>query len=135
MRLIKFRAWDKREKEMCYNAQCTVDWEFYIVDKDQKQYVLMQFTGLKDKNGKEIYEGDIVSGKGIYESIRSNKFEVIYHGNKCSACFIFADKNGLGYHPYEIKAQEIIGNIYENPDLIVDTEANEYPEGCKKCCS
>jgi len=55
MREIKFRAWDKDLHKM-YN-------KWTVIPDDDRSHILMQYTGLKDKNGKEIYEGDIVKHK------------------------------------------------------------------------
>ena len=123
-REIKFRAWDKRNKQMLTVAQFVFDTrgEAYLEkspiiarDKDYNHYSgdfesmeIMQFTGLKDKNGKEIYEGDIVKFRNpVYA-------EIIY----LKGCF-FAGNEFLGDRPlYNIKIPyEVIGNIYENPEL------------------
>lgn len=68
---------------------------------------LMQFTGLLDKNGKEIYEGDLTSCLG------NKPKEVIFH--KGCFCHKVGEKD---YHIFGEKDWEIIGNIYENPELI-----------------
>ncbi len=56
MREIKFRAWDAVANQMKNNIQDCMDWLLY----EPKRFKLMQYTGIKDKNGKEIYEGDVV---------------------------------------------------------------------------
>lgn len=115
MREIKFRAWDK-EKKMWTNWKC-YDNMFYFMDKitgawirDDKfnRFELMQYTGLKDKNGKEIYEGDIVR---YYSFIKDKKLlaEVIFE----EGCFVIDD-----YYLGHKKRVEVIGNIYENPELL-----------------
>lgn len=119
-RIIKFRAWDKKGKKMF--KVMSIDWEDIgqmVKDFENKPYffdnvVLLQFTGLKDKNGIEIYEGDIVryktvSKKWSYGDIRFD-----------NGGFIFIYKNG-GYEDLRSelgKSFEVIGNVFENKDLL-----------------
>ena len=105
-REIKFRAWDKKTKTIGWvvsyaGDMCTILWEGDRQECgiDTKNIEVMQYTGLKDKNGKEIYEGDIVEFKGF--SIEEIKFE--------EGCF------NLEWHN---KNYKVIGNIYENNKLI-----------------
>jgi uncharacterized phage protein (TIGR01671 family) len=111
MRTIKFRAWYPDIKEMIYDFvgianQSIASADIITTDK-LAQYLLpvMQFTGLTDKNGKEIYEGDVVylSGYGNYQV--EFPFIQLYEAGW---------ENDIG---------EVIGNIYENPDLL--TKSNE----------
>jgi uncharacterized phage protein (TIGR01671 family) len=135
-REIKFRAWCESNKEMYYpdnNYEFWVDnnsFGFYPrYDKDElyhfntmpseneKKIVVMQYTGLKDKNGKEIYEGDIVNQEkwvsiGKYAlSVGVVKYKGVCFTCECIAEWIGsnADLNGNA---------EIIGNIYETPQLL-----------------
>lgn len=129
MREIKFRAWDKIDKHMCYNAHKCYD-TLTCDDKDDygckwginsfgdlledKDIILMQYTGLKDKNGKEIYEGDII---------------VIFHLNhivkyKAPRYYFIAPEEQIQHSWADSTAEaikshaEVIGNIYENPELL-----------------
>lgn len=106
MREIKFRAWSKEYNEM-YDWG-GVQYEIYAHLRDiwtDKGFELMQFTGLHDKNGKEIWEGDIV--KADYYGI----VEVIWKDGS----FILKNKLPLIEYQYYV---EVIGNIYENRDLL-----------------
>lgn len=114
MRQIKFRAWDKNHGCMHYSDNCTLDWLFDLPKRHGGS--VMQFTGLKDKKGKEIFEGDIIKRKDsrFYYSIHWGKtsFGVSEHrdSGKFSSDFRYHwDGNELG---------EVIGNIYENPELL-----------------
>ena len=125
---IKFRAWDKKKKKMFYLDGIIhlhlglIAWTFsspdevYVCGGKRDNGILMQYTGLKDKNGKEIYEGDIVK----YREYSSNE--------KSELCKIewFEGYEGDGFkmtgfvspaydYPTDV---EIIGNIYENPELM-----------------
>jgi hypothetical protein len=123
MRDLKFRAWNTRRKVM--GDVRGFDWlEQQLLALPQKgnvrlgqwkpieDYEIEQFTGLLDKNGKPIYEGDILFDEGEY----GGKRIVIWDAGMCQ----FALNNCLG-HPLVRgceKYLEIIGNIHENPELL-----------------
>ena len=98
MREIKFRAWDKSKKKI-------VDVVMIDFSKNISMVELMQFTGLYDKNGKEIYEGDIVETPfGI-----GRVFDRL-------GCWFVETQKELGY--FASCDLEVIGNLYENPELL-----------------
>lgn len=131
MREIKFRAWDKHEKEMSYsvNVYSESDGEMWwsadhinpetgdtICSFDGKAGVLMQFTGLKDRNGKEIYEGDIWNGKEVKFGSFYAYLENGLGGGYYVTGFYITNNDGIE-EPVE-SGGKVIGNIYENPELL-----------------
>ena len=123
-REIKFRAWHKDLKKMFKIGQITLEkgtWNFEPNDRDfigmsipfQPSFVLMQYTGLHDKNGKEIYEGDRVKIKYRDEDIG----KVIYEHNGFSIDVTNMNKN-YGRVSFVNNFMEVIGNIYDNPELL-----------------
>lgn len=116
MRVIKFRCWDKIEEKM---------WA-PIIDRDgipcaqhpvSQQLVrmdgilldpIMQYTGLKDKNGKEIFESDVFSDEDL------DKFYVVWSDEHCGWGF----SNGDPFTDFYIDKMEVIGNIYEHKHLL-----------------
>lgn len=129
MREIKFRAWLKDKKEMV--GITTIDFKngCVLIDKPYfpkileyygttllfDQIELMQYTGLKDKNGVDIFEGDIVR---IYLDDENNKTEILIciYNNKLTS-FKFKDIDG-GLWGVCDTCLEVIGNIYENKELL-----------------
>lgn len=122
-REIKFRAWNKKEKYIelvddlqMFNNQLYIGipGEDYFLGKDDVE--LMQYTGLHDKNGKEIYEGDIVQGLFADQEELEIKGQVIYSNGQASYIVIASnnDEWELGY----LDNLEVIGNIYDNPELL-----------------
>lgn len=137
MRDIKFRVWDKETKHMHIcgeDVHDTINFEietnrayYYNLQngcgslREDSDYVLMQYTGLKDKNGKEIYEGDIIKicaeglggeaiGKIVYDEY-DLAFVLKNEVEELSECLWYAEQQ-----------LEVIGNIYDNPELLREGE-------------
>ena len=118
-----FRAWDKLNNEMYVVEQINFDCgEFESIGygitflRGADKIELMQSTGLKDKNGEEIFEGDIVDYKG-------RKAVIKWHGSYASFIYRFVDElkeRVSEWHPLFLACYhfEVIGNIYENPELL-----------------
>lgn len=134
MREIKFRAWNKDEKIMCYenedqSAGYLDGWiasgiqvinQTLNSDFIKQRYDFMQYTGLKDKNGKEIYEGDILEDEEV-------RIKVLYeldgfYGQIMKLKKVCGTEVGLKYHLSFFQDDgndvEVIGNIYDNPELL-----------------
>lgn len=122
---IKFRAWDEKNKDMSVDL---IPSENYA---DAFEGILMQYTGLKDKNGKEIYEGDIVRGRTTddYEFEYEKRNQKAYSVSEVKwddemtgwIPFKYFSTNGVNSLEdkfYETTECEVIGNIYENPELL-----------------
>lgn len=141
MREFKFRAWDRDKKRFWTQKEMNETGGFYYsygLTPDEDDFDLMQYTGLKDKNGKEIYERDIVHKISWYANERMGKdWEVtgdVYYkkGIYFVRCSVFEGDQWNGglvhkklaevvsdFEPEEFSC-EIIGNIYENPELMED---------------
>jgi uncharacterized phage protein (TIGR01671 family) len=135
MREYKFRVWDKITNQYLQELGIYY-WHIpYSLDAEKitgeanlfglsdllrdDNFVAQQHTGLKDKNGKEIYEGDILDFTARYK--QTGPVEVIYYG--ASFGCVVTDDGGLKEfwdlsHIVQQHYPEIIGNIFENPDLI-----------------
>lgn len=72
-----------------------------------------QYTGLLDKEGKKIFEGDIINGRNLLHEDRII-YRVVYEENG----FYYCDEDDVAWHPEHIENAEIIGNIYDNPELV-----------------
>ena len=132
MREIKFRAWDKRNQSMAkvvridfthknpmYKYTLGFDYKGGCFETYRKNIVVMQYTGLKDKNGVEIYEGDICRYTDIPNLWDYPLAEIKF--NQQHAAFVVDFPNGGFTALIEWRngvGCEVIGNIYENPELI-----------------
>ena len=124
---IKFRAWDKIQNVMfnfdIYNVPPYVGQTYLVGEKFERIYEIMQYTGLKDKNGAEIYEGDIVENAS-----KDLKFQVVYEAPSFNRKWIDDISERYREHLTEPLAWntyiicEVIGNIYENPELLGDNQ-------------
>lgn len=124
MREFKFRAWDTEKQEMAtVNFIGLNDYEVGMEDEECRRwratypYVcrLMQYTNLKDKNGKEIYEGDILKVKlddgeaNLYVKYTNGEYRVVNEGKWEDSLYTYMYFGDV----------EVVGNIYENKDLLI----------------
>lgn len=128
-RIIKFRAWDKRKKKMIFGPtddNVSSAWVFTMAEAGgayDDVLVLMQSTGLLDRDGKEIYEGDIVQGKTDFGDVLIRGV-VLFEQKTCIwKVREITDRLVPDFeYLYEVlrpfHESEVIGNIWENPDLI-----------------
>jgi len=115
-REIKFRAWDKEAKKMRYWDQIN-QYPMYHLNDDHVDH--MQYTGLRDAKGVEIYEGDIVRGCGGEQHPRQVIWRTGYPGWAFYAQKADGFETGFGISDDPQRpGVEIIGNIYENPELL-----------------
>lgn len=119
-REIKFRALDAAYNKMYHSdeyitrADPTGLSAFFMVHRNDE---MQQFTGLRDKNGKEIYEGDVVEeGTVIFNKDESRKLIVEFRESE--ACFSFKEIPNSAALCVYAKYCDVIGNIHENPDLL-----------------
>lgn len=132
-REIKFRGWDKEQSRMLTHDEIddmdkggVSHWMDIIKPNNKEGIDVMQYTGLKDRNGKEIYEGDVVS-------VFNSRSEVVYlngaFGYKLKGeehTIISFQSNGyFEWVNSRSNKIEVIGNIYENPDLLNSIQNDE----------
>lgn len=140
--LLRFRAWNSETKEIeVFQTYEEISELFLALSADDGFYSIMQSTGLKDKNGKEIFEGDILKfndewAEYCYEgyvdgSVEGINYVEVVRGEACfefgktkypeSSLFILMEDEHLNFKDF-IKSEdfefEILGNIYENPELL-----------------
>lgn len=144
MREIKFRAWDKERKIWLDHRYHKFTWHISPTEglcmshgwdsedapisfgppEDKNRYALMQFTGLLDRKGKEIYDGDVLDNF-LEENRISIRWDETHAGWQFDEHGIFLD-DGVGRGNWDFnfgvsKNCEVIGNIYENPELLNPT--------------
>ena len=121
MRDIKFRAWDKKKNDWFddddgelyieLNGNINFGWNGEVMDDYTDRIILMQYTGRKDSEGKEIYEGDILQNEHHF------KYQVVFKGD-CWRCEPI--KNNYFKNRFIGNDLKVIGNVYKNQELLED---------------
>lgn len=123
-REIKFRAWEEKRKKWhffsgIFGKRPYIEHSTFVQYESSPEYpelIVEQFTGLKDKNGVEIYEGDIVNA--IQVGVRLGNVVEIRYQRTVSMIAFLAFVPGYGQVGFHAESSEVIGNIHENPELI-----------------
>lgn len=138
MRDIKFRVWDKEDRKMAIVHQ--INWENGTITinaswhnfRDIEKYKLMQYTGFKDRNGEEIYEGDIVETEVMMfiERVVVRKTRLYIVGRDSEDPHLWLKGEDYGYEGEELISPDdiaVVGNIYENSELLqgIDDSATD----------
>lgn len=123
MRELKFRIWSTVAKRwLCEDSQYLqmdgkkvhpAPWSTLSFDVSDNEYTIQQYTGLKDINGKEIYEGDVIKGSGANYDNENFIGEVCYDFSYPCFAIKVSENEYRGFEEVEV-----IGNIYENPELL-----------------
>lgn len=127
MRDIRFRAWDTDNKLWVDKGNLRLNgwgksWSGDLFDRCN--YALMQFTGLHDRNGKEIYEGDIVAFTS--SSNQKVRWPIVWDTGEGRWCFGYdTGEPAKNITRKEMESMIVIGNIWENPDLLPPQEKSE----------
>ncbi len=118
-REIKFRAWDIVTMKMATGVVIHENGMAFTNDGQGDEVILMQYTGLKDKNGKEIYEGDVVELHG------TRRLEVHFFGGAFGWTGMMGVDDFIPFSRDRIRLEkllswtQVIGNIHENPELLI----------------
>lgn len=116
MKVFKFRAWDGKKmiEDVIPASETSIIELFEYEWQETEVEAVEQYTGLKDENGKEIYEGDIVTLNGEWEAIEHGDCSIVTFEN---GCFRVGDgyENEAGSY---LSDWRVIGNIHENADLL-----------------
>ena len=123
MRIFKFLAWDLIKEKMVDEITC-VHCDFNVLDLSLLDYILMQYTGLHDNHGMEIYDGDICRIKFNLAHVSDEVYMSLSNHEVVTESRIFIVKSPLFNNQAELNCDdiEVIGNIYENPDLLKESE-------------
>lgn len=125
MRELKFRAFNQRTREMEYIEDLYWFEENYVNKNGDNDFIIIQFTGLKDSNGQDIYEGDV-----LHYIHNTGGIDVVKNINGCF-CLCEIDKENTESPFCQLDTMEansikwlpdyvVIGDIYENPELLKD---------------
>jgi len=131
-REIKFRVWDRPISQYTGNYHITIDLKGSVYNLhngiSDKDFILEQYTGMKDKNDKEVYEGDIIKfTERMHEhgDIQTYIAEVIY--DNCNAAFGIGKNNIIWnyFTDYGIANIEVIGNKFQTPEkMLISNQPN-----------
>ncbi|PHA98696.1 hypothetical protein COE79_20615 [Bacillus toyonensis] len=119
MKEIKFRVWDNviprdlQEVEDGVASGEIVEWDYvkkssYLIDGLNGKYPIMQYTGISDLHGNEIYEGDIV------KNAFGEEYKIIRDEKRCQFIAVTTIEDGSEWYQNVSRSLEVIGNIYEN---------------------
>jgi uncharacterized phage protein (TIGR01671 family) len=138
MREIKFRAWGNKEKkwllgyeypnlggfsmfgETVLLGEYSSELDKFLFSREgrkREDFILMQFTGLKDKNGKEIYEEDVLRKKTRVRRKATEEIGTVIWDDKVLGFNLYRGETYVGLLTW-VDDVEVIGNIYENPELL-----------------